>query len=408
MVARRVLVAWVRDLAVAGPQVDSPGAAAPELIAGDRALAIERLGALPVFVAIAYMQPVGPARVLPVLAGFALVWELATCWLVFAVGRPRVEVFPFVFIDIGLMALAVALTGRAHSELRFVVLTTIPIISYSMPPARTLVLCATLTLAMMGPLLWAVVGGQSEAGGITVRWLLMMTFVTLFTFISVHVRDHSSSRLRALAASRQRLVSEMAQAEERERGRISQLIHDDALQLLLAAHQDLAEFEAGDAGALEDTGEHLGAGLVSLRDAIRALHPTALAGAGLPATLEHHVQRVAAGGGLEARLHIDQSARGPHDALLFAIARELVTNVAKHAHATQIEVQLTRVDGRLELTVADDGVGIADGRRDEALHSGHVGLASSVERIEAHGGLITIATAPGSGTRVQIVLPDDR
>jgi two-component system NarL family sensor kinase len=400
------LLARARELG-ARPAAAQPAVASPELVEGDRALAVERVLSVPLFAAIGYMQPVAvSAAFAPCLAG-AMAWELATGWLVFKVGRPRVQVFPMIFFDIGLMALAVWLTGRAHSEIRFLALLTVPVISYSMQLKQTVALVSTFMLVLLLPLLSAVADGQSGAGGDTVRWLLLAAFVALFTIMSVWVRERSSDRLRLLADARQRLVSEMAQAEERERGRVSQLIHDDALQLLLAASQDLAEAQAGDETSLPIAGENLTAGLVALRDALRALHPTALAAAGLPASLEHHTRRVADGAGLDARIEIDPAAGSSHDALLFAIARELVTNVAKHAQATRIDVRLVQSNGQLELTVADDGAGIADGRRDQALRAGHVGLASCVERVEANGGKVAVASAPAQGTTIRIALPID-
>jgi signal transduction histidine kinase len=60
---------------------------------------------------------------------------------------------------------------------------------------------------------------------------------------------------------------------------------------------------------------------------------------------------------------------------------------------------------RIELEVRDDGAGFDPGRREAALASGHVGLASSEQRVRSAGGELLVSSAPGGGTRVQAVLP---
>jgi len=87
---------------------------------------------------------------------------------------------------------------------------------------------------------------------------------------------------------------------------------------------------------------------------------------------------------------------------LLRITQEALTNVRRHAQARHVWVRLTREDGHLELTVADDGRGF-----DPALPQGRhrVGLASMRERARSVGGQLTLATSPGQGTRVTVRVP---
>jgi two-component system NarL family sensor kinase len=94
--------------------------------------------------------------------------------------------------------------------------------------------------------------------------------------------------------------------------------------------------------------------------------------------------------------------------MVFALGRELLTNASKHARAHRIELRLTKQRPTLTLTVTDDGTGIPEGREQEALRHGHVGLAATRERVEALGGTLHIDTVPGKGTTVTTTLPTRR
>jgi signal transduction histidine kinase len=79
--------------------------------------------------------------------------------------------------------------------------------------------------------------------------------------------------------------------------------------------------------------------------------------------------------------------------------------VVKHAQATKLEVTVHDEGESLAIEVSDDGRGMEPGRPLEALRSGHVGLASARERVEALGGSFQIESEPGTSTRVQVLVP---
>jgi two-component system NarL family sensor kinase len=96
---------------------------------------------------------------------------------------------------------------------------------------------------------------------------------------------------------------------------------------------------------------------------------------------------------------------GLEDQLLFSLGRELLTNAAKHSRASEVCVTVERENGRLVLEVADDGVGCDEAGRLAARRGGHIGLASTAERVDALGGRFDVESAPGEGMRVRVAIP---
>jgi two-component system, NarL family, sensor kinase len=119
---------------------------------------------------------------------------------------------------------------------------------------------------------------------------------------------------------------------------------------------------------------------------------------------DHQARR----GNFECLIDVDPDATGVHDELILSLARELLTNVAKHADAEKVQVEVRRDGSWIVLQVEDDGSGIELGRREAALREGHVGLASSTERVEALAGRFEVEGRPGRGTRARAVLPARR
>lgn len=218
------------------------------------------------------------------------------------------------------------------------------------------------------------------------------------------------SRLAAAEAEledRKNFVAQVMDAEDRARRRIAQLIHDDALQSLLAANQDLMEAAPG-REQVTRAHEVVSFTIAQLREAMLALHPVTLERGGLEqalAAVARQAERQS--GGLRVSLEIDPNAVGRNDELVLALARELLANVARHANARSAHVAIAdRGDDSIELLVADDGEGMSPERRREALSEGHIGLASVTQRVEANGGELDLATELGRGTSVRARLFD--
>jgi two-component system NarL family sensor kinase len=217
-----------------------------------------------------------------------------------------------------------------------------------------------------------------------------------------------------LVRARTDLLHELTELERRERRALSEQLHDGALQYVLAARQDLDDArDTGDPEAFDRLEQALLESSRLLRTTVAELHPAVLERAGLAAALGDAVRATAARAGLTADLDVEgwpADLRTPVDGLLYRTARELLGNVAKHAHADRLLVELARDGDSARLTVADDGVGVGDGDGPAVdlghrLGEGHIGLVSHALRIEAAGGTLTVAPGATAGTVATVELP---
>jgi PAS domain S-box-containing protein len=209
-----------------------------------------------------------------------------------------------------------------------------------------------------------------------------------------------------LAAARRFLLVEALSAEERMRRQIGDALHDNVLQELYAARQDLDEVER-DKEALYRARVGVDAAVRQLREAVSDLHPAVTATRDLEARLHSILEEGRTRAGFSYDLDLAAGATAEADDLLLALARELVQNVVKHAGATSMEVKVRDEESALILEVADDGRGMPPGRPSEALRQGHIGLASARERVDALGGQLELISEPGSGTHVKVTVPRD-
>ena len=210
-----------------------------------------------------------------------------------------------------------------------------------------------------------------------------------------------------LAADRSRLLTDALEAEQRERKALAEALHDHAIQNLLSARHELEEAsETTTHPALARADAALVAAAGQLREAVFDLHPYVLEAAGLEAALRSVAQEAAARGRFRLRLDLDGPGDHAQDQLVFSAARELLTNVVRHADASLVDVRLAERDGELVLVVEDDGRGFPAGRPEERLADGHIGLAAQRVRVEAAGGQMELLSTPGGGTRVEVRVPE--
>jgi signal transduction histidine kinase len=200
-----------------------------------------------------------------------------------------------------------------------------------------------------------------------------------------------------LMASRARLVA----ASDEARRRIERDLHDGAQQSLVALALRLRS--ATELSGLSDVRAEIGdvaTGLMEviddLREIARGVHPAVLTRAGLRPALRALGRRCAVPVELDVR--IDGRLPGPVEVGAYYVVSEMLTNAAKHADASVVEVDAEAVGGTLRLCVRDNGVGGAD------LEHGS-GLVGLKDRIEALGGTFTMLSPPGGGTTVCCELP---
>jgi two-component system NarL family sensor kinase len=211
-----------------------------------------------------------------------------------------------------------------------------------------------------------------------------------------------------LLRDRTGLLDELVQLEDRERGALAQELHDGALQYVLAARQDLDDLRGvGDAESVERIDHALTESSRLLRSKVSELHPAVLDRAGLPSALRNLAEAAArpdrvVGVGI---VGWPDDVRTSADGLLYGAARELLTNVVKHADATSVDVSLALDGTSARLVVADNGRGIDDGETAAAVERGHLGLYTYRLRVEAAGGRLTLAPGRPAGTVATVELP---
>jgi PAS domain S-box-containing protein len=200
-----------------------------------------------------------------------------------------------------------------------------------------------------------------------------------------------------LAASRARIV----EAGDAERRRLERNLHDGAQQRLIATSLSvrLAARRAQDAdlrGILDGAGDELAHALEELRELARGLHPAILSDHGLVAAVEALAQRAPLP--VEVEIRLEHRLPEQVEAAAYYVVAEALANVAKYAKASRARVRVHRAHGLALVEVADDGVGGADER-------GGSGLRGLVDRVEALGGRLSLASPVDAGTTVRAELP---
>jgi signal transduction histidine kinase len=195
-------------------------------------------------------------------------------------------------------------------------------------------------------------------------------------------------------------------ASESERRRWARELHDETLQALGGLNVLLKS--AGRSSdpevlreAIADASQHVTREIDNLRAIITELRPAALDELGLAPALTTLVNRVATASGLEIAAEIDIEGRFAEEleTVAYRVVQESLSNVVKHAQATNVGVSVTTADGELRITVADDGQGF-----DPAAPVSGFGLQGMGERIELVGG--SLAIEPNEpGTRVAVAMP---
>ena len=165
-----------------------------------------------------------------------------------------------------------------------------------------------------------------------------------------------------LLEDRTDLIGQLMSTEDRERRALAERLHDGALQYLLGARHDLEDArQRADPEAFARLELALTESSRLLRSTVAELHPAVLEHAGLARALRQLADSEATAGRLAIAVELDgwgDDFRSSVDGLMYAAARELLSNVVKHADATSATVTLSQERGRAGLVVADDGRGI--------------------------------------------------
>jgi two-component system NarL family sensor kinase len=369
-----------------------------------RALALLRLALLPVIFAGEELVDHPRAASEPFGWLFAAACLYAALALA-AANHPRGRRVPdwwLGLLDLAFISILVYTSGGPFSQLRFAFFL-VPLMAAAILTPRMTLLVSALAVSAFATIAGVYpTAGLEGARTFELAQLAYLAVAALAAWLLAVVLDRRRAAIEELAESRRRLVAQALDAEDRERRRLAEALHDEAMQSLLATRQELAATPPDVARARAG----IDRAVADLRSAIFDLHPHLLGEAGLGAAL----QAVADGHGRHgsAVVAVDAAVEGTrHDGLLFSIARELIANATRHADALHVGVTVTREDGDVVLLVEDDGRGIAPERARSAALDGHIGLASCRERAAAAGGSLTLEGGPGRGTTIRVVVPDE-
>lgn len=264
----------------------------------------------------------------------------------------------------------------------------------------------------------AVPGRQARRGVLAVAGLSSYTsqdvqFLKAFAGLLGTALDRveSDAALRLVAEQRQALLGRLVTAQEEERARIADGVHDDQVQTMAALDLRLGLLSRRLADAnpdllpdLDRTRATVAGATERLRDLLFDLQPPTQ-NVALEVALRDAAAHIFEGCDTAWRVDSDgvfALADGPR-VIAYRIAKEAMVNVRKHAQASAVTVQLRASRGGVEVNVEDDGMGM--GPASTRSPSGHLGLSSMHDRALVAGGWVRIDSRPGEGTAVQLWLP---
>jgi signal transduction histidine kinase len=224
-------------------------------------------------------------------------------------------------------------------------------------------------------------------------------FAAAVALLDPHVRQALDEINAALAASRARIVA----ATDETRRRIERDLHDGTQQRLVSLGFELRTVQAmvppqlGELqSALSRIAEELASVFDELREISHGIHPAILSEGGLEPALKALQRRSAVP--VELDLHAKRRLPEPVEVATYYVVSEGLTNAAKHAHASIVNVDLHCHDATLRLAIRDDGIGGADPGQG-------FGLLGISDRIEALGGTLQVSSPAGKGTTLLIEVP---
>ena len=216
------------------------------------------------------------------------------------------------------------------------------------------------------------------------------------------LRD-SREQLRALAARLQEI-------REEERNRLARDLHDEFGAALTALKLDLAWLKGHIAWAVPEVHQRIDAmsklidiTTQSVNRTATMLRPRLLDHFGLMSAIEWQAHDFQDRSGIECHLQAEEvELLGDRATALFRIFQESLTNVARHAEATKVEISLSRQNGCILLEIHDDGRGVT---KEKISSSTSLGLLGMRERAYAFGGDVKIESDDGEGTTVRVQIP---
>ncbi len=222
-------------------------------------------------------------------------------------------------------------------------------------------------------------------------------------------RARITEALREREARIAELSAHLLRAQEEERKRISRELHDETGQALMVIRLYLGMLETS-AGVRARTKIRETLGVVDrtidgIRRIIGRLSPLLLQELGLIAAIRKEAKDLAKATGVKARVAVSENVGrlAPEcEAAIYRVVQEALHNVAKHAQAKTVNIQMVRHEGALRLLIEDDGQGMT---KPSGFTGRSFGLAGMRERIGMLGGTVKVSSAKGSGTKIEVAVP---
>lgn len=239
------------------------------------------------------------------------------------------------------------------------------------------------------------------------RVLLAITPIFLLAFGVLQLAQlipavRLARRIQAHEVSRRKLLQYAIEASDLERRRIARDLHDEVIQDLAGLSYAMeAEEKRGAASQRPLFGRVrsiLQENLRTLRAMTSELYPPDLDTLGLPAALTRLAESLREQG-IDVALQVPDNYEmdRDHAVMLYRVAREVLTNTVKHAHANSVHLSLLREDGSTVLTIRDDGRGF---NPEDGSPEGHLGLRLMHDTIREAGGSLQVLSGGGCGTSV--------
>ncbi len=259
------------------------------------------------------------------------------------------------------------------------------------------------------------IGAQGEIDRLSRRLLNETLFAVgltvsaglVFAILVLRLTARLLTQMDSQANELSRVTWQMLENQEETARRFSHELHDELGQSLTAIKANLAAHIQVHPSERQQWRDCLGLvdeAIENVREMSRLLHPRVLDDFGLVAALQSMVERLAQHTGLEIQFDTNVDRRLPLDTAtsLYRIAQEALTNVVRHANASAATVRLWREDGRVSLSISDNGVGLPE--FGPATRDG-LGLAGIAARARHSGGAFEIGQAEDGGARIRVDVP---
>lgn len=239
-------------------------------------------------------------------------------------------------------------------------------------------------------------------------WFAMLAFLSVAGLIYLAWRYRVGQLTRA-HGTQQAFTRQLISSQESERKRIAAELHDSLGQHLVVISLNNGTADGTARCKMEEISAAASQALTEVREISYNLRPYQLDRIGLTRAIEAIVDKAAGATAIEFQAQVDEIDgifAKEAEINFYRIIQECINNVVKHSQATLVSVTVRRTDGRLLLSICDNGKGFTPGAAGASNSSGGFGLIGVRERAQLLGGKPAIQSAPGQGTTISIEIPD--